>query len=77
MRLTEMPIDSATCCENAVARMAMPWREARKNREKRTRRTATMTKEKSAPRAIGKVPRWNGVVSNDVGKARVSVPQMP
>src|SRR6266702_2301317 len=29
IRRTEMPIESATCCESAVARMAMPGRAAR------------------------------------------------
>ncbi len=42
MRFTEMPMESATCCEKAVARMAMPARVNLKKSAKRTSRSATL-----------------------------------
>ena len=41
MRRTEMPIESATCCEKAVARMAIPAREYLKKTAKATSSSAT------------------------------------
>src|SRR6266508_970817 len=42
MCCTETPIESATCCEKAVARIAMPARVYLKNAENRTSSTATL-----------------------------------
>ena len=42
MRFTEMPIERATCCEKAVARMATPARVNLKKSVKMTSRTATL-----------------------------------
>ena len=42
IRFTEMPIESATCCEKAVARIAIPARVNLKKSGKRTSRSATL-----------------------------------
>ena len=41
MRRTEMPMESATCCESAVARIAIPGRAYLKNAVRTTSSTAT------------------------------------
>ncbi len=41
MRRTEIPIERATCCESAVARMATPGRAYLKKSVKMTSSTAT------------------------------------
>jgi hypothetical protein len=42
IRCTEIPMESATCWEKAVARMAMPARVNLKNRVKISSSTATL-----------------------------------
>src|SRR5262249_43105505 len=77
IRFTEIPIDSATCCENAVARIAMPSREYRKKVEKRISSSATDPKLHRYPWDTGTGPNITGVDGNRAGKGRVSVPHSP
>ncbi len=77
IRRTEMPIESATCCESAVARMAMPGRAYLKNSVSTTSSTATQPALYRYPRAIGSGPSWIGSSEKTDGSGRVSVPQIP
>ena len=77
MRRTEMPIESATCCEKAVARMAMPERVERKKTVKRTSSAVTHDTLHRYPCETASGPRCTGSGGSTLGKGRVSVPQMP
>ena len=76
IHFTLTPSDWATCWLSAVARMAMPVRENRKNTENAASRIRVPTKLQRCTGDTGTGPRWKGCWENSTGKGRVSLPQV-